>query len=286
MSTQGGSIHLQEGPGDWLVYLDDTLGGGTAGETNFGNRTIRLNPSYLNNLSRIALHEIGHTLLLNDVSYGSCAGETIMYATLGGIADSPTAADECTLQHVYTFNDESPIILTLEEGFPQLTAPEVLFDLSNCGSPQLIGWTAPHTRQGFLALDRDSDGLIESGAEMFGNFTPLSNGLGLAINGFDALALFDEAAYGGNGDGWISNADSIYASLQLWIDDNHNGVTDLGELRRLRDLGVQAISLSARESRQRDEFGNELRYISKFLLRLPSGSIVPRRAVDVYFVHQ
>lgn len=288
MSTIGSSISLAEGVGDWTVMLDDTLGGGTAGQTNFADKTVRINPNYLSYFTAIALHEIGHTLLLDDVTSTSCANLTVMYFTIGGNPGDITSADDCTMQHVYFIRDESPIVLTLESGFPELTGPEVLFDLTNCGTPQLVGWTKPDVREGFLVLDRDGNGKITSGAEMFGNHTPFPGASTefVAVNGFQALAAYDEARNGGDRDGWITSADQVFSSLRVWLDDNHNGVSEANEMKTLAELGIVAISLSARESPKRDRFGNEMRYVASFLLRTASGEVVTRRAVDVYFVHQ
>jgi hypothetical protein len=289
LNTTGSSVSMAEGLG-WTVSLDPAMDPGDGAITDPNNRTIRFNPMYLNAMHRLALHELGHVLYLDDVTDGSCADATVMFhhGLLGGVADSITPADDCTIQHVYFFDDESPIILTLDEGYPRLTGAEVYFDLSNCGTPQLLGWTAEGAREGFLVLDRNGDGHITSGAEMFGNYTPLAgdpNGA-LAVDGFRALAAYDEAANGGDGDGWITPRDRVYASLRLWVDMNHNGFTDTGELKTLSEIGVVAISLDARETRKRDRYGNEMRYVAAFFLKTASGELVRRLSVDVYFVQQ
>jgi hypothetical protein len=78
----------------------------------------------------------------------------------------------------------------------------------------------------------------------------------------------------------------VFSSLRVWIDENHNGVSELDELHTLTDLGIEAISLAARESPKRDRHGNEMRYVAPFFVRTVSGELVRRLAVDVYFVHQ
>jgi hypothetical protein len=267
--------------------LDETLPANVAGETRFGSRVVAINPNYISSLNKTALHEIGHTLLLNDVSAESCAGLTTMFETIGGNPGDVTSADVCTIDHVYRIRDESPLILNLEPGYPELTGPEVLFDLTNCGSPQLLGWTTADSRAGFLVLDRNGDGKITSGAEMFGNYTPFPTPLGyLPTNGFQVLAAFDDPGMGGDGDGWITPKDRIYSSLRLWIDANHDGVSEPWELGALDELGIVGISLSVRESPKRDRFGNQMRYVASFRLRLSSGELVQRRVVDVFVVHQ
>src|SRR3954447_1593900 len=87
LSTQGSSVALTEGSGDWVVSLSDTLPAGVAGETDYNNRTIKIKSSLTANLLRIALHEVGHTLYLNDVYGSTCYNQTAMSAQLEGVAD-------------------------------------------------------------------------------------------------------------------------------------------------------------------------------------------------------
>lgn len=172
----------------------------------------------------------------------------------------------------------SPILIDLDRGGFRLTdfAGGVSFDLAPGGVVERIAWT-DGGGDGFLALDRDGDGLIEDGGELFGNFTPQPPSE--APNGYAALALYDQAAEGGDGDGWISAADAVFGRLRLWIDSSHDGYSDATELHTLPSLGVSAISLRAVRSRRRDRHGNEVRYVS--LVRLGR---VNTQAADVFLV--
>jgi hypothetical protein len=102
----------------------------------------------------------------------------------------------------------------------------------------------------WLSLDRDGDGLITSGRELFGNHTfPESS------NGFDALARTAMATNGGVKRGSVSSDDPVYAQLRLWTDRNHNGMSEPSELRPASEI-VSDIGLGSYASDRQDRFGN------------------------------
>jgi len=156
----------------------------------------------------------------------------------------------------------SPIVIDVTgTGFFMTNAADgALFNILNDGVPLQLSWTASRSGNAFLVLDRNGNGLIDNGAELFGDLTPQP--LTAKPNGFLALAEYDKVGNGGNGNGRIDRGDSIFSQLKLWQDSNHNGVSEAGELRPLSEL-VSAIDLDFRESRRIDQYGNQFRYRSK-----------------------
>jgi hypothetical protein len=172
----------------------------------------------------------------------------------------------------------SPIIVDLTgDGFFLTSAANgVKFDIANTGIPLQIAWTA-NANSAFLVLDRNGNGVINSGAELFGNFTPQP--VSAHPNGFLALAQYDS-----NGDGVIDAKDPIYSQLRLWVDINHDGISQPGELHTLQEMGVYSISLDYSLSQRTDEFGNVFRYKAKINQGLNGEPDVGKKAYDVFFV--
>ena len=142
----------------------------------------------------------------------------------------------------------------------------IQFDLNDDGFRETLCWVAAD--DGLLALDRDGDGAIASGAELFGNSTRLADGA-TAANGFLALAEFDE-----NNNGYIDDADKGFSRLRVWRDANQNGESEPEELLTLADTGVETILLRHRESNTKDAFGNEFRQFGAFNTTDGKGSVV------------
>jgi hypothetical protein len=136
-----------------------------------------------------------------------------------------------------------PLVLDLDgDGIEtvgvNLSSP-ILFDHNADGIRTGTGWIAAD--DGLLVLDRNGNGLIDNGTELFGDATPLPDGT-TAADGFAALAPLDA-----NGDGSVDAADPQFADLRLWRDLDQDAATDAGELHPLASLGIARASAKARD---------------------------------------
>ncbi|MDH2496880.1 hypothetical protein QDR31_17570, partial [Acinetobacter baumannii] len=137
--------------------------------------------------------------------------------------------------HIY-----DPVVLDLDgDGIETIAANKwagVLFDHDNDGIRTSTGWVG--SDDGILVLDRNGDGVINDGSELFGDSVTLKDG-SQASNGYAALAEFDS-----NGDGKVNAEDTNFEQLKVWRDLNQDGVSQTNELFGLTELGIQSLNLN------------------------------------------
>lgn len=173
----------------------------------------------------------------------------------------------------------SPIVINFGNGGYRLTGADlpVTFDIAGNGHPVSIGWTAAGADEAFLCLDRDHNGKIDSGAELFGNAMLMQDGTP-APNGFVVLAQFDD-----NRDGMIDERDAILGRLLLWRDVNHDGISQPYELTPVVGSALAAISLDFHWTGRRDASGNDFRYESQVLIRDAMNQARRHPVYDIFF---
>ena len=134
----------------------------------------------------------------------------------------------------------------------------VNFDMDNNGFKEATGWISKD--DAFLAYDRNGNGKIDNGSELFGDKTVSVGAYGYtgktAENGFEALKEFDS-----NSDNVIDEKDKDFDKLLLWQDLNTNGLTEEGELKTLKEHNIKSIDLRYKET-QIDNNGNLIKQTS------------------------
>lgn len=157
----------------------------------------------------------------------------------------------------------------------------IRFDGFGGGIKIQTAWTVSNSDDAWLVLDRNNNGTIDDGTELFSSAAPQPVlPFPQLKNGFNALAEFDRPERGGNADGVIDKNDYVFSSLRLWQDLNHNGISEPSELYSLAALGLAVISLDYREARRKDGYGNTYRYRAK--VTNERGTQLGRWAWDVF----
>ena len=156
----------------------------------------------------------------------------------------------------------TPLILDLKDNGLEFTSIEegVYFDLNGDGVIEKTAWTPIQNEfdDAFLWLDKNLNGKIDNGKELFGD----QNG---EENGFYELAKYDK-----NKDKVINNKDEIYKKLKLWVDMNADGKIDNGEVKSLPEANVTEINLEFRVEYDKngniktDKHGNITGFVGSF----------------------
>ncbi|HLO62595.1 MAG TPA: putative Ig domain-containing protein, partial [Azonexus sp.] len=138
-----------------------------------------------------------------------------------------------------------------------LKRPPLLFDINDTGIKISTGWIAPS--DGLLVLDRNGNGVIDSGAELFGDRTPAYGSTGVTADGFAALAQEDT-----NHDGVVNSADANFANLRVWQDLNQDGISQANELSTLDVAGIASFNTARTLNSQMLPSGNQMADLGTF----------------------
>jgi len=144
----------------------------------------------------------------------------------------------------------TPIVINLAGGrweFGDSSEP-ITFDLDADGVAENWTWTARESQVAFLAMDRNGNGRIDDGRELFGD---QSN----HTNGFELLKAYDDSH-----DGQITSDDAVWPRLLLWLDANHNGTSEPQELSSVASSPIDALGLSYHSTAREDRGGSAFRY--------------------------
>ncbi|WP_311223096.1 MULTISPECIES: calcium-binding protein [unclassified Acidovorax] len=160
----------------------------------------------------------------------------------GGISETTNSSYSAARSWVAP---RDPLVLDLDgDGIEAIginSSRPILFDHDGDGTRNATGWISGD--DGIVVLDRNGNGLIDSGRELFGDQT-LKPDVGsdgrpqTYANGYEALAGQDS-----NGDGVINANDAAYSQLRIWRDANQDGISQASELRTLSDSGIASIGV-------------------------------------------
>ena len=242
-SSQIGDMHTHVAPSEipvWAVAVAIGKLPGAAGASIWSHGMGRFEEIYSNPAKAI-------------IDAGQSFGDTI-----NGIEQ--TIADIFSAAQRF-IPKKDPLTLDLNgnglETVPVSATNPVYFDLTGEGVQSSVGWVAPN--DGFLTLDRNGDGLINDGTELFGDATPAYEAgtttptTGKTADGFEALAQEDT-----NGDGVVNSADANFANLRVWQDANQDGISQAGELKTLSDLGIESFNVTSINHSQLLANGNQI----------------------------
>jgi len=165
----------------------------------------------------------------------------------------------------------SPLVLDIDGDGVELVQYSddsgTFFDLDQDGFAEQTGWVAPD--DGFLAIDWNGNGNVDSNAELFGTDD---------TDGFTILSQYDS-----NSDGVINAEDQVWQGLIVWQDVNSDGYVSAGETQSLSDLGILSIDLAATEVSQVNQ-GHDITHTSTYTYDTGAGTAT-RAIVDVWFTH-
>jgi hypothetical protein len=173
------------------------------------------------------------------------------------------------------FRCTTPLVLAFDAATPVAFAPsEHQFDLMPGRARAATDWPTAVTP--WLGLDRNGNGRIDDGSELFGSATPLGSG-GLAQHGFEALGELDD-----NGDGVLDAGDAAWPRLLVWSDADGDGRSEPGEIQSAAEIGLVRLELGYHSAPLCDHRGNCQRERAGFAWRDTAGEVHTGALIDVY----
>lgn len=123
---------------------------------------------------------------------------------------------------------QDPLMINFNGSAAQLTDAKFSFDINSDGNAEQISFAGANS--GFIALDKNNDGTINNGSELFGTKSG---------NGFLDLSVYDQ-----DHNGWIDENDAVFTLLKVWSKDSQGN----DSLTGLKENGVGALYLGATTS--------------------------------------
>ncbi len=177
------------------------------------------------------------------------------------VPETPPVVEECEFEERIA----SPLVLDFSKNqkfeTTSLLESKTKFDLTRDGIKEKTGWIKKNTA--LLAMDRNGNGIIDNGNELFGEFTRAIDG-NLHQNGYTALKeLLKDSTMCTN---FIESSNPYFSRLRLWFDENEDGISQKEELKTLKEMGVTAIDTNYQESplSVQAPFQNDIKYQAKF----------------------
>lgn len=155
----------------------------------------------------------------------TAAGEEIRFSISLEMSRSYHQESDARIQFGDSRAKKDPLVLNFAGSAAQLTSQRFSFDLDGDGRNEQINFVRGGS--GFLALDRNGDGKINNGLELFG---------AASGDGFADLSALDS-----DGNGWIDSGDESFAKLRIWTKD----AAGEDQLRSLAQAGIGALSLAS-----------------------------------------
>ncbi|MCI8327553.1 MAG: hypothetical protein HFI37_07235 [Lachnospiraceae bacterium] len=150
-------------------------------------------------------------------------GRDISFGVSFEMSRSFAAKYEFLQEEDYILTD--PLVINMDANVTEISDQKFYFDLDSDGKEEEISFVGEGS--GFLALDKNHDGKINDGSELFGTKSG---------DGFKDLAVYDK-----DGNGWIDEADDIFKDLKVWTKDKDGN----DRLLSLKEAGIGAIYLGS-----------------------------------------